>query len=174
MVILPLEWRSVLHVALYIREVDRLELDAGMWAYDAPAVARATVGLSRFGGVAALDDGTPAAVVAAMETTPGVYDVGMYATEDWHKVALGLTRWGLRSLKPAMLAAGGHRAECRSIEWHHEAHRWLELLGFVREAVLPDVGKNRETFIQFAWRLSDVHRENSKQAVAGRPVGRSV
>jgi hypothetical protein len=70
-------------------------------------------------------------------------------------VALGATRWALRSLKPAMLAAGGHRAECRSIETHGTAHRWLESLGFVREAVLPDCGKNRETFYQYAWRLSD-------------------
>ncbi len=26
---------------------------------------------------------------------------------------------------------------------------------FVREAVLPDCGRARETFVQFAWRLSD-------------------
>ncbi|MGB8274062.1 MAG: hypothetical protein WCF16_02200, partial [Alphaproteobacteria bacterium] len=48
-----------------------------------------------------------------------------------------------------------HRAECRSIADHHEAHRWLERLGAVREAYLPDCGKNREPFVLFAWRLSD-------------------
>lgn len=156
MLIMPLDWRAVLHVALYIRECDRAEIDAGMVAYDAVELAGKIVALSRFGAVAASDDGTPAAVVCAVEVYPGAYQVGMFATDDWPRVALGLTRWLRRSMIPAMLAAGGHRAECRSIAGHHTAHRWLESLGFVREAVLPDCGKGRETFYQFAWRLSDI------------------
>lgn len=156
MIILPLDWRSVLHVALYIRESDRMEIDACMARYDAADLANRVTALSRFGAVAATDEGVPAAVVSAAEIHPGAYQVGMFATDDWPMVARGVTRWGLRVLKPAMLAAGGHRAECRSIADHHTAHRWLASLGFVREAALPDCGKRRETFYQYAWRLSDV------------------
>ncbi len=156
MVILPLDWRSVLHVALYIRELDRTEIDACMVRYDAAELANRVVALSRFGAVAATDEGVPAAVVSAAEIHPGAYQVGMFATDQWPLVARGLTRWGLLVLKPAMLAAGGHRAECRSVATHTTAHRWLESLGFVREAVLPDCGKGRETFFQYAWRLSNV------------------
>ncbi len=155
MIILPLDWRAVLHVALYIRACDRAEIDACMARYDAADLATRVVALSRFGAVAATDEGVPAAVVSAAEIHPGAYQVGMFATDRWPMVARGLTRWGLRVLKPAMLAAGGHRAECRSIANYHAAHRWLESLGFVREAALPDCGKARETFIQYAWRLSD-------------------
>ena len=155
MIIRPLDWRSVLHVALYIRDSDRIEIDACMARYDAADIANRVVALSRFGCVVTRDDGTPVAVVSAAEIHPGAYQVGMFATDDWPQVAFGLTRWGLRVMKPAMLAAGGHRAECRSIADHHTAHRWLESLGFTREAVLPDCGKGRETFFQYAWRLSD-------------------
>lgn len=155
MIIQPLTWRAILHVALYARESDRREIDACMARYDAATLANTIVSMARFGAVAALDDGTPVAVVSAVEAWPHRYEVGMFATNDWPKVARGLTRWGLRVMKPAMLAGGGHRAECRSVDFHHEAHRWLEHLGFIREAVLPDCGKNRETFFQYAWRLSD-------------------
>ncbi len=155
MIILPLDWRAVLHVALYIRDCDRDEIDACMVRYDAVDLASRVTTYSRFGCVAATDDGVPVAALNAAEIHPGAYQVGMFATDDWPKVAVGLTRWGLRSLKPALLAAGGHRAECRSIATHDTAHRWLETLGFVREAVLPDCGKGREAFFQYAWRLSD-------------------
>lgn len=153
--ILPLEWRSALHVALYIREIDRVEIEAVQPRYDAIAMTAMVVQFARFGCVAATSDGTPAAVVAATEAYPGVYQVGMYATKDWPKVALGLTKWTLRVMRPALLQAGGHRMECRSIDSHDQAHRWLEMLGAVRECVLPDCGKDRETFFQYAWRLSD-------------------
>jgi hypothetical protein len=145
----------VLHVALYIRDCDREEIDAGMVRYDAAELAERMVAFSRFGCVAATEDGTPTAVLSAVETHPGAYQVGMFATQAWPLVALGLTRWIHRTMIPAMLAVGGHRAECRSIATHTEAHRWLESLGFACEAVLPDCGKGRETFHQYAWRLSD-------------------
>lgn len=155
MTILPLDWRAVLHVALYIRESDRAEIEACMARYDAAELANRVTAFSRFGGVAVARDGAPAAVVSAAEIHTGLYQVAMFATNRWPEVALGLTRWAWRVMQPAMLAAGGHRAECRSIADHHTAHRWLESLGFVREAVLPDCGTHRETFHQYAWRLSD-------------------
>jgi hypothetical protein len=155
MTILPLAWHAVLHVALYIRACDRVEIEAGMARYDAADLASRVIAFSRFGGVAMTDDGTPAAVVSAAELYPGVYQVSMFATDDWPQVARGMTRWIRRTMIPAMLAAGGHRAECRSIAGHETAHRWLESLGFLREAVLPDCGRGRETFFQYAWRLSD-------------------
>ena len=34
---------------------------------------------------------------------------------------------------------------------HAEVHRWVELLGLKREAVMPKYGKGGETYIQFAW-----------------------
>jgi len=160
--ILPLDWRGVLHVALYARESDRIEIEACMARYDAADLANRVIALSRFGAIAADEDGAPVAAISAAEIHPGAYQVAMFATDDWSKVALGATRWALRSLKPAMLAAGGRRAECRSIASHAAAHRWLEALGFVREAVLPDCGKSRETFYQYAWRLAD--RETTRCA----------
>ncbi len=171
MVIAPLDWRGVLHVALYAREIDRVEIAAGMARYDAAELAGQITTMARFGCVAATVHGNPAAVVSATEFYPGFYQVGMFATDDWPQVALGLTRWIRRAMIPALLAAGGHRAECRSIEDHVTAHRWLESLGFVREAVLPDCGKGRETFYQYAWRLTDLERSNVHRLESGKGVG---
>ena len=98
----------------------------------------------------------PVAVVAAIECWPGFYSVGMFATDAWPEVACSLTRWARRRMAASLLAAGAHRMECRTIEGHETAHRWLERLGAVREAVMPDMGRNRETFYLYAWRLRDV------------------
>lgn len=150
----PLEPDAVARVAAAMRACDRREVAAVRGALDPAAVAADACRWSRFGGVAWHGD-EPVAALGAVPTWPGVYAVWMFATDDWPRVAAGTTRWGLRVLKPALLAAGGHRAECRALIDHEAAQRWLRRLGFAREAVLPDCGRARETFVQFAWRLSD-------------------
>lgn len=110
---------------------------------------------SRFGAVA-IARGLPTAALGACPVWPGVFSVWMFATNDWPLVAAPVTRWCHRVLKPSMLRAGGHRAECASIADHRTAHRWLERFGFKREAVMPGRGKRGETFVQFAWVREDV------------------
>jgi hypothetical protein len=147
--IAPLEADAVACVARNMRARDREEIFATRWDDDADAVARETVALARLGCVAWNGD-APVAVASAIPLWPGVWSIGLYATDAWPRVARAVTRWIARTT-PALIAAGGHRAECRSLASHATAHRWLERLGAVREAVLPDCGRNRETFYLYAW-----------------------
>lgn len=151
----PLALEPILHVARNMREEDRREITAARWTFDPDQIAQETFALSRFGCVA-WHDGVPVAVVATIECWPGFYSVGMFATDAWPEVACSLTRWARKRMAASLLAAGAHRMECRTIEGHEAARRWLERLGAVREAVMPDMGRNRETFYLYAWRLSDV------------------
>jgi hypothetical protein len=156
----PLDAEAVTHVCEHMRALDRAEIFATRPDDDVQAIAAATMALARFGGVAWKDDGRtsePVAVACAMPLWPGVWSVGMYATDRWPRVASATTRWILSRLMPDLIATGAHRAECRSLATHVTAHRWLERLGAVREAALADCGRNRETFYLYAWTLTHMN-----------------
>ncbi len=142
-------------VARAMRMADRREVFALRFDDDADRVAEEACLLSRFGAVAAIS-GEPVAAMGAAETTPGVFEVWLIATDRWPAVAHASARWLLGALKPALLAAGGHRAQCLSLVDRDDAHRFLESLGFVREARLRQRGRDREDFHLYAWRLPDV------------------
>lgn len=150
----PLTEISVARVALNMREADADEIFATRWSYDPLDLARQIVQLATIGFVACLDR-DPVAVVAATPIAPTTMAVGMFATSLWPKVALSTTRFARRLIQASVTEGQIHRAECRSISGHQQAHDWLELLGAVREAELPDMGRNRETFFLYAWRRRD-------------------
>lgn len=153
--LLPLIEVSLLPVTRAMRATDRREVFATRFDDDADALARDLVAVSRFGAVIALG-GRPVAAMGAMECWPGVWNVWLIATEDWKLVARATTRWARYALRTLLPEAGAHRCECRSIADHRTAHRWLEHLGARAEAMHPDFGRLRETFITFAWRFDHV------------------
>jgi RimJ/RimL family protein N-acetyltransferase len=51
---------------------------------------------------------------------------------------------------PALDARGVHRVECRAMEANVASIRWLEMLGFKREAVIAQFGQGREDFVLLA------------------------
>lgn len=156
MILLPLTEELALTVASAMRAADAAEIYATRWSEDPRPVAASVAALSRFGFVVATDAGRPAAAMGAAEAWPGMWSVWMFATDDWPQVALGATQAVKRLLIPAIVAAGAHRAECRSLISHKVAHRWLEYLGARREAVLTGYGRCQEDFIVYSWRRSDV------------------
>lgn len=94
---------------------------------------------------------TPVAVGAMVEHRPNVVTLMFFATDRLPEIGLSLTRWITQRLFPQYRARGVHRIECASIDGYAEVHRWVELLGLKREAVMPKYGKGGETFVQFAW-----------------------
>jgi hypothetical protein len=154
----PLDADAVAFVASHMRAADRAEIFATRANDDAAQVAAETMAYARFGAVAWCDmeaGNEPVAVVCAIPLWPGVWSVGMYATDRWPKVAYETTRWIKGVLMPNLQAAGAHRAECRSHAAHAVAHRWLEHLGAKYEARLAAFGRNREPFYLYAWTLGD-------------------
>jgi len=143
---------SMTYVTNHLREIDRREVFAGAITHP-DTLAIDAVSASGFIDVAWLD-AMPVAAVGGRELWPGVWSVWCFGTDDWFKVKLAITRHIIRALVPSMLKAGGWRGQCLSHEDHVEAHDWLLWLGFEREAVLRQYGRDGSDFHMFAWRLS--------------------
>jgi len=140
---------EILDVARRMRAADRREIAAGLWDASPEAIAH---GLSAPGLIVlAAGRNRAEAIVAIGWRAPCLVEVAMFASDAFPQVALCLTRHLRRVVMPALLERGVIRAECRSIEGHVAAHRWLLALGARPEAVLEDCGKGRERFVQFAW-----------------------
>lgn len=139
-----------------LRPSDRLELQA--CGYRTPAEVA-----DRFNGVLLgaiySYEAEPVAVVAFAPLTPSTVSAALLASRKWRHVAPMMVRHGLRTLRPMLLTMGFRRAECRTIVGHDDAVRLLERVGFVLECRVPLYGKEGETFLQYAWRLSDHKNE---------------
>src|SRR5690606_23608090 len=92
----------------------------------------------------------PVAAGAMVGARPNVITLMFFATDDFPKIALPLTRFITKNLFQKYRDNGVHRIECVSIEGYDEAHRWIKILGLHHEAVFPGFGKNGEAFHQFA------------------------
>lgn len=145
---------DVLYVTRNMREWDRREIFATRFNDDPDQLAMDVMRWGPFWWVAGAEvDGRDRAiaVIGATEVWPGMWSVGMFATDDFHHIGLPLTRWVRRSMIPAIVKQGIRRGECRSIEGHEVAHRWLEMLGAKPEGELKAYGKGGETFITYVW-----------------------
>ena len=94
---------------------------------------------------------TPIAVGAMVEHRPRVATLAFFATDEISQIGLALTHFIRNRLFPLYRANGVHRIECASIDGYAEVHRWIELLGLKKEAVMLKYGKDGQTFLQFAW-----------------------
>lgn len=96
-------------------------------------------------------DGRPAVVFGGAPRHPGVWSMFCFATDDFPKLALGLTRFAKTTVLPTLFGdLGARRLECDSHEKHVSAHRWLGLLGAEREAIKRNYGKDGANYYTFA------------------------
>lgn len=156
MIPLPLTVDRIRFVLDRVRADDRREIEATMPVRPAETLPMQIARACRFGLVAAADDGEPVAVVAAAEVWPGVWQVGMFATDRWSCVAHPVTRWIRRALMPALLDAGAHRAHCYALADRPASEDWLRHLGAQDEGFLRGFGRNGEDFVIYAWSKNDV------------------
>jgi|TARA_Y100000310_G_scaffold250498_1_gene256737 hypothetical protein len=116
------------------------------------------------GGLArvALFDLEPVAAYGAHMSRPGIWQVWMFATDKWKSVGRAVTMDIRRRMMPEMLSEpSAVRAECWSMDGHDEAHRWLEVLGAIREATVEDYGPSRKVFHCYSWTRSRFERDGS-------------
>lgn len=142
---------AVHYLVQNMREADRAEITAMGGAEDVDRLAMDV--LQRWGAYAfvAMADDYPAAIVGAREMWPGVWSVWAFGTDEFLKVARGLTKFIRRVMIPHLTELGAHRAQAISVDGHWRAHRWLEALGAVQEARLRRYGRNGEDFLVFRW-----------------------
>lgn len=144
--------QEIFDVAMHMRETDFFEFTAV-----SPIDSREDLAMTlmeRYGPsgevICARYEGQPTAIGSLVMTRPGVATLLFYATAKFPKIALPLTRWIKWELFPRSREAGIHRIECASIDGYEQAHRWIEMLGLRREAVMHGYGKRGETFHQFS------------------------
>lgn len=141
---------DVLYITHHLREWDRKEVFATRFSDDPDQLAMDVLRWGPNWWVAGEDKAI--AVIGATEVWPGCWSVGMFATDEFSKIGLPLTKWVKRSMIPHIAQQGIRRGECRSIEGHEMAHRWLETLGAKREGDgLKKYGKDGETFFTYVW-----------------------
>lgn len=97
------------------------------------------------------DNGEPIAILNYVPIRPGVWSMGLFATDKIKQIGLSLTKLVCYDIIPALDRAKAHRVECHSIDGYDEIHRWLEFCGMRKESVIRKYGKNEEDFINFAW-----------------------
>jgi hypothetical protein len=95
--------------------------------------------------------GFPVCVGGFLLTRPNVISLMMFATSDFPKVGLGLTRFIKKQMFPRLERAGVHRIEALSLDGYDEIHDWLRVLGLEAETKpLRNFGKNGEAFRYFS------------------------
>ena len=148
---------EVFHVARNMRERDFEEISALKYTDDrdemAYQIANAT---AEFETVYVVGDTEPVAIVTYIPVRPGVWNLGMFATDRFKSVGLYLTKRIIRDIIPALDRAKAHRVEAFSIEGYDEIHEWLRFLGLEEECTLSGYGKNGEDCKVFSYvRYSD-------------------
>jgi RimJ/RimL family protein N-acetyltransferase len=145
------DFASLAYIAFNMRQADRDEIYNIVGHNNPVILAQQALDASKVGSASvASRQGRPIAVCGFVPLRPGVSTAFAFATDAFPGVALALTRHALRVMKPALLHAGFHRLQCESRADHHDAHRWLETLGFRREGVLRQFGSDGSDYIQFS------------------------
>ncbi len=157
--IIEARYPDVVEVARNMRDLDAEEIWPVTVAQTPETLAVGTVAGNGLKFIARYGE-TPVATWGATETRPKVAQVWMFATDLWPKVALSVTRHINQVVMPTLIDAGFVRAECWSHDNHHVAHRWLELLGAVREATVEDYGQNRVPYHCYSWTQTRLESED--------------
>ncbi len=144
-------FNDLLYIAANMREADKSEIFATRW--DDSPMELAKQGMMplvrQFAFVAKLK-GVPVAAIGAFPAHPLMWNVWMFATDEFPKIGLPFTRWVKKIFVPTM-HKNARRAECRSECSHHYAHRWMEAIGGKKEATLSRYGKQGQDYYIYAW-----------------------
>jgi hypothetical protein len=145
---------QIRYVALRMRERDWAEFTAMSFLDDRELVAQSLeenyAGLDGIIGFTA-DDGTPFGIGGPVWLRPNVASLLFFATDDFRRHVVPMTRYVKGVMMPGIRAQGAHRIECFSLSTYTEMQQWVELFGLRPEATLRGYGRNGEDFISFAW-----------------------
>jgi len=150
----PLDYDGVLHVARRMRAADREELAATRYEFHPEDIAWECMQIPDFAWLVGRE-ADPIAVVGARPQHPGVWTCFMFATDEFPRVGLSMTKHATRVIIPSLAKSGGRRAQALSIEGHDQAHDWLRFIGATPEARLTGFGKDGQDFIVFKLMLDE-------------------
>lgn len=140
----------VREVARNMREWDRLEIFATRPDDEPLAIADAVAEAGPISWVAGRDE-APIAAFGCAPMWHGVWSLWLFATDEFGRIGIPMTKLIVRSIVPMMFEAGAHRLEARSMEGHTDAQRWLQVIGAEREATLRGYGRDGQDFHVYTW-----------------------
>lgn len=95
--------------------------------------------------------GEPVCIGGFIHIRPGTIALMLYATDQFPRIGLPLTRFIVREMMPRLEAAGIHRFEAQSLAGYDQVHAWLRTLGLEPETgPLLNYGRHGEAFVQFS------------------------
>jgi len=147
--IAPATLRDMTYIAANMREADRREISAvfpGTPIEIGAALFAASPDLAWIAGL----DGNPACAFGIARLLPGLGSGWAYGTRRLPLAMKSVTRYCLRSVRPALIRAGFRRIEVRTATDHDLSHCWLEHLGFAREGIALDYGADGLDFATYA------------------------
>jgi hypothetical protein len=143
----------VRYIANHMRARDLMEIFATRWEEPAPktleAFAREVCRTASFMFIFGRD--RPIAVVGAVQSWPGTYSVFAFATDEFPRVVLSISRFVRLTMIPMLVRHGARRAQAVSHAKHTSAHRWLRILGAEHESTLTAFGKDGCNFEVYRW-----------------------
>lgn len=141
---------EIYSVALAMRERDLAEFSAALPVHRRRDVA-ANLAM-RYGGrddvMVGAVDGKPICIGGTVQVNDAIHLL-FFATDEFPKIAISITRFIRQELFPRFFEAGIQRVECASIEGYEHAHRWLRLLGLKEIGATEFKGRNGEAFVHF-------------------------
>ena len=147
---------ALAHVVANLRQRDREEIFALRWNdSEAELLTQLRAVVGQLWRVWCYRD-EPVAVCGVLPIRPGVVSCASFGTDKWRHALRPMTVWVHQWLIPVLLDAGYHRGEAHVSATNEMAKRWIEAVGAHKEAYLHQYGRNREDFILYAWRSSDV------------------
>jgi RimJ/RimL family protein N-acetyltransferase len=142
----------ILPVARNMREWDKREIYATRFTDDPELLAKEVEFMGKeVGWVAGLGD-QPIAAFGCFLMWPGVWSMWLFATDDFGRIGISMTKLIVRSIVPMLFEGGAHRLEARSMDGHVDAQRWLEVIGARREGgPLKGYGRAGQDFHVYTW-----------------------
>lgn len=141
---------DIRQVALLMRERDLEEFAAALPVQDRAGIAANVA--NRYGGrddvLVGRRDDQPICIGGTILVGDAIHLL-FFATDDFPKIAVFITRFIRKELFPRYIEAGVRRIECASIDGYEHAHRWLRLLGLKDAGKAEFEGRHGETFTHF-------------------------
>lgn len=149
----PATAENVFDVASVMRERDYDEFSCVSFTRDRNELA--VLLASRYGNrpdvLCGFWQGWPTCIGGTLETRPGVVTLLFFATDDFPKIGLGITRFIRQRLFPRLEAGGIHRIEAVSKADYTHTHAWLRTIGLEPETgPMKGYGRDGSAYIQFS------------------------
>lgn len=139
---------TVFDVCMRMRAIDREEIYGLRYEPNPFVLTNDVMAQANFAWVVWWEE-RPAAVLGAGPAHPGAWQMFAFGTDDFTKVAKGMTRFISRTMLPALFGDLNARVlYADSHENHTEAHTWLRWFG-AEPVLLPGWGKDGADYLRF-------------------------